>query len=123
MHNHSVDANANAVTDLTQADLKVDKTLEDQTYGIKALLLASQFTGLKLYEWSAIDAYYFMNRSLWNSKLGYYSSTQNGDIVNYSDFTSTLESLVLLRSVLDKESLNQLNQIISVSSARLELEN
>lgn len=55
--------------------VKVDSpyTLEDQALAIRALVASSKSLGIRIFESSALDTYYFMNKSMWSPRAQFYS--------------------------------------------------
>jgi hypothetical protein len=50
------------------------RLLADQVLAIRALVVTADRLEMPLYSWSALDGYYFMNRSLWDKQTQFYAS-------------------------------------------------
>lgn len=94
-------------------DESENMSVTDQAITIRALLAASEATGIRIYEMSAIDLYYAMNKHLFNPKIRFYSAPNNLKGLPMPAILETLRALVELRPALGGESLAQLDWVIN----------
>lgn len=97
-----------------------DKNLLDQVYAIKALLDATELLKVPIYKWAAIDAYYFMNKNLWNPNEEFYNESSQSEGFPFLNRVRALEALNQLKLSVPSESLPQLERIIAAAVRRLE---
>lgn len=95
--------------------LKGDKTLKSsaalkaQIMTMDALLEVSDYLNVNIYRWSAIDAYHYMNREMWNGQTRFYGEKPRLTMVlRMSDVLSRL------KKHLSKESQDQADRLLDL---------
>ncbi|WP_413943428.1 hypothetical protein [Bdellovibrio sp. HCB-162] len=84
--------------------------VEEQIYGIRALLKAWEITKLDAYLWSAQEIYFAMNKELYNSKERFYING-DGSKLDFPQKVNALLALMELKPHLPKASQVQLEKI------------
>lgn len=100
------------------ASIKGDgpRLLIDQVLAIRALNVSADRLELPLYSWSALDGYYFMNRSLWDKEKQFYSAAVDAGgkrqgTVSLIDIAATLRGIEELTPRMTGEVKAQWQQI------------
>ena len=93
-------------------DASEPRTAGDQAVCILALLTAGESIDKKLYDWSALDAYAFMNRKLFNNATGFYSASETSkELPSADDIANILLAGEVLKSRMTDKSRDQWNRI------------
>lgn len=98
--------------DSVSVDTKEPRKASDQAECILALLKAGEVLGRELYVSSALDAYAFMNKSLFNMKTGFYNSDESStDLPTLDEIATILLAGETLRSHMSNKSQGQWDMI------------
>ena len=88
------------------------RTAGDQATCILALLTAGESIDKQIYDWSALDAYAFMNRKLFNHATGFYSTSEaSKELPSADDIANILLAGEKLKSRMTDKSRAQWNRI------------
>ena len=100
--------------------MKNSSNFNVQVAGIRALLKSSEYFRLNSYKMSAINAYLYLNREMWNPKTGFYTLSGNRPVTRF-EVTKALSVLKPLTDepLLDAASRNQLKTLLHSWSSAL----
>lgn len=117
LSNQLVDKDGLVVNSMTLQSLKkepiVFKSVLDQALAIRALVVASQITQVKVYQVSAIEIYYKMNFNLFNPKIRFYSANPRNVEMPLPIALEIVRSLGILKPYLPEVSQKQLELILA----------
>lgn len=90
------------------------RRLLDQALTIRALLTAGRVLNMDIYRWAALDAYAFMNRTLFNHELGFYQAIEgSGQAPDFRTLVATLLAGEELKNQMTEKSRLQWERISS----------
>lgn len=88
------------------------RTLRDQALAVMALTRVGEVLGKDLYTWAALDAFAFMNKTMWNKESGFYRSTEGKqDTPSLDETTMALLAGERLRLKMNEKSRAQWDTI------------
>lgn len=88
------------------------RTLIDQALGVMALARVGDALDKDIYRWAAMDGLAFMNRAMWNPKLGFYRSVEGTDNPpSFDEVTAALLAGEKIRLLLPEASRTQWDRI------------
>jgi hypothetical protein len=77
------------------------RILQDQALAIRALSVSAKRLKMGIYSWAALDGYYFLNRSFWDSKNQFYVSKvgQGGNKIGTPNLLEVANTIRALREL------------------------
>ncbi|MEY4615759.1 MAG: hypothetical protein RJB66_719 [Pseudomonadota bacterium] len=90
--------------------------LDDQINSIEALLDSYELLQTNMYLWSAIDTFYALNKSLWNSSADFYFSDSQKTPASFAQKIATLQVISRLKNYLPPQSKEQAERILHINT-------
>ncbi|MES2962730.1 MAG: hypothetical protein V4760_02495 [Bdellovibrionota bacterium] len=95
-----------------EAQANEPRTLIDQALGVMALARVGDALDKDIYRWAAMDGLAFMNRVLWNPKVGFYRSVEGTDTApSFDEVTAALMAGERIRVFLPEKSRAQWDRL------------
>jgi len=94
---------------------KSKRKLANQIIIMQALMSLSNHFKVNIYNWAAIDAYYFMNNNLWSTRSDFYINAEEGtvkrlNLLEASELLKTLRQMTLHLSGSELQQLQRLSR-------------